>query len=129
MNIIFILDALRSFFSLRNAWPSRKRQHLRTDLWPKRGDAHITVTAASSKRWLRSRVKGSLDPINTLNYDCRSREKAGILSRFTAVKATATIACEVAWIANGVHCPSHRIRHSPVTSLTGVWVLVYQPPL
>ena len=83
------------------------------------------LVAASSKRWRRSRISRSR-PHEHINLGLPYKRESGDRKQLTFVKATATITYKVAWIDNGVHRPSHRIWHSPVTSTTGVWVLVFQ---
>ena len=105
------------FFSHQNApiipiWPSRKRQHLE-------------YRNPLVKRWRRSRISRSR-PHEHINLGLPFKRESRDLKQLTFVKAAATITHEVAWIDNGVHRPSHRIWHSPVTSKTGVWVLVSQ---
>ena len=109
------IHALRSFFfsSKRPDYP------------------YLAVTQAPTpknplvKRWRRSRISRSR-PHEHINLGLPFKRESRDLKQLTFVKAAATITHEVAWIDNGVHRPSHRIWHSPVTSKTGVWVLVSQ---
>ena len=109
------IHALRSFFfsSKRPDYPYSAVTQAPT---PKN-----LLVAAPSKRWRRSRISRSR-PHEHINLGLPFKRESRDLKQLTFVKATATIACEVPWIDNDVHRPSH----STVTSTKGVWVLVSQ---